>query len=1017
MVVIMHDEAYGPPESSINPKIPHCQVPIAYMAPCGHIMTKIPCSISFEYASGSKKSPECTSLVEFICPVCRLAVKNECWLSQSLSSVKIWEDENIINKTESGDICISEASFNSARLIPDFLPKIEKILPKLCFSMLTVQRICSPSHTAVLTCYQLLEVLMRKKTLRQCNSPIDRTLPCQHVVSVECSKKNQYPPPICESKVNDVFTYICGIHETKPKKCCDLEKLKATNPKCSQQISCTRYRCSHKITVPCFLKQSVEAFSPGNVLPAGQSTVHSDIEYCDPENEIQACNELVNYEYKQCSHIKIGIKCSEAFLWAADNEKQLPCRQAIEFLNPVCGHQNKALCFEADLMRLWKPWNGIEATKPKLTEYVVKHDEENKPIIAYSMDEDALALRPPPKEVSKEALVCRVPYLLNRKCGHSLLTTCSAAYWKTYTPCQDPVTIQCDKADCKHNRSLACHVNETEKRTGKKSVCKNKVSRLCKKCCLNNVDLECFQVVIECNEQVSFTLPCDHEITWLCGTDQDPRENPSNCQACIFAKWNSVVNSDVSADQNTHLIKQIETKINKFLSDFVQIEKIQNLPIPNDFVNHNNCRREIMGRYLNSAKNKFANISPPNTQSLAHLEFYEIVFFEVKKNTKINHDSFYFEQKDTNYGRGCELIQLNQHGLRSCKPDNDGLINILVGAAFRFNIAPHSPPYLVPRYKQAQANANKLSTKQKQEGFDCIQSSPSDSESKKFVFWEPGSCIQLNLLSLKICDLCTICLDYFTEEKGYSCSKKHFLCWECFEQHVDQAAGPDSVGKCVDNEGSLLCPECSEPITLRKVAKENVPQKIFDSLEGLKAKVKIKKAVDEALKEQETRLRKEFERIQAIQDEDERMAERLRLEIIENILTLRCPRCKTAFIDYEGCAALTCGRCSAGFCALCLMDCGGDAHTHVANCPENPGMGLHIALDQFNRHHSKRREQQINEKMKNQTDKTKQLLRKKMDKDFRDLGIQVNFQIRVADPSSNASSSSIFANLRDRFNF
>jgi hypothetical protein len=60
---------------------------------------------------------------------------------------------------------------------------------------------------------------------------------------------------------------------------------------------------------------------------------------------------------------------------------------------------------------------------------------------------------------------------------------------------------------------------------------------------------------------------------------------------------------------------------------------------------------------------------------------------------------------------------------------------------------------------------------------------------------------------------------------------------------------------------------------------------------------------------------------------------RLRLAAVEEDLTLRCPRCATAFADFRGCAALYCSRsgCGAAFCALCLKDCGGDrdAHAHV----------------------------------------------------------------------------------------
>ena len=247
------------------------------------------------------------------------------------------------------------------------------------------------------------------------------------------------------------------------------------------------------------------------------------------------------------------------------------------------------------------------------------------------------------------------------------------------------------------------------------------------------------------------------------------------------------------------------------------------------------------------------------------------------------------------------------------------------------------------------------------------------------------------MVSLKMREQCSICLDYFIVDGGYSCSKKHFLCWDCFEQHVRQISTPDSVGKCVDGEGNPLCPaECNETITLRNIAKDTTPQIVFDLLEELKANLKIKKAVDMALQEQKDRLDKEHKRILAIKDKDEREAEQLRLDIIDNYLTLRCPRCKVAFIDYIGCAALTCGCCRAGFCAFCLTDCGGDAHAHVTSCNENTSRNIYIPLEQLNIHHSQRRQKQIIDKIKNVDSTVKNLLCKKMAKDFSDLGIKIS---------------------------
>ena len=56
--------------------------------------------------------------------------------------------------------------------------------------------------------------------------------------------------------------------------------------------------------------------------------------------------------------------------------------------------------------------------------------------------------------------------------------------------------------------------------------------------------------------------------------------------------------------------------------------------------------------------------------------------------------------------------------------------------------------------------------------------------------------------------------------------------------------------------------------------------------------------------------------------------------IIDNILTLQCPRqnCGAAFLEFDGCLALTCTICGCGFCGVCMKDCGADAHDHVRVC-------------------------------------------------------------------------------------
>mmetsp|Transcript_24412 Transcript_24412/g.44151 ORF Transcript_24412/g.44151 Transcript_24412/m.44151 type:complete len:701 (-) Transcript_24412:511-2613(-) len=88
----------------------------------------------------------------------------------------------------------------------------------------------------------------------------------------------------------------------------------------------------------------------------------------------------------------------------------------------------------------------------------------------------------------------------------------------------------------------------------------------------------------------------------------------------------------------------------------------------------------------------------------------------------------------------------------------------------------------------------------------------------------------------------------------------------------------------------------------------------------------------------------------------------LRLKIIDDILTLRCPRCRQAFLDFEGCFAISCSGCSCKFCGWCLEDCGNsDAHPHVKACPHKPhdADSYFGTREQFNQAQNKRRHTRV----------------------------------------------------------
>jgi hypothetical protein len=120
----------------------------------------------------------------------------------------------------------------------------------------------------------------------------------------------------------------------------------------------------------------------------------------------------------------------------------------------------------------------------------------------------------------------------------------------------------------------------------------------------------------------------------------------------------------------------------------------------------------------------------------------------------------------------------------------------------------------------------------------------------------------------------------------------------------------------------------------------------------------------------------------------------IRRHIADTLLTLACPRCTAAFVDFAGCFALTCHRCSCGFCGWCLQDCGADAHSHVSTCKVNGAAGsLFGTLAAFTQAHQLRRSKMVRDYLATVADQPPGLRARVVAacaKDFADLGIDVS---------------------------
>lgn len=156
---------------------------------------------------------------------------------------------------------------------------------------------------------------------------------------------------------------------------------------------------------------------------------------------------------------------------------------------------------------------------------------------------------------------------------------------------------------------------------------------------------------------------------------------------------------------------------------------------------------------------------------------------------------------------------------------------------------------------------------------------------------------------------CSICCDE-TEEISFRCSVTrcdYELCAPCIKFAFEDASG----------ENVRHCPSCKTPIAVRMI-------------ESLCGKGAVREVERELRGKVEFEVRKESEALELSKEAMNGMKERankLFQELCEE-LNMRCPRCKVVFYDYDGCNALTC-TCRAAFCAICLKDCGSDAHSHV----------------------------------------------------------------------------------------
>jgi hypothetical protein len=147
----------------------------------------------------------------------------------------------------------------------------------------------------------------------------------------------------------------------------------------------------------------------------------------------------------------------------------------------------------------------------------------------------------------------------------------------------------------------------------------------------------------------------------------------------------------------------------------------------------------------------------------------------------------------------------------------------------------------------------------------------------------------------------------------FRCPKRaclYEMCHDCLKKAFEDASGANVKE----------CPSCKTPTA----------RSMLESLCGVGAvrEVENELRTKVAYELEQEHLRNEKGKAEMKEHKDKAQ---ILFKVLSEQLNMCCPRCNMVFDDFDGCNALTCANrsCKAAICAICLKDCGSDAHAHV----------------------------------------------------------------------------------------
>jgi len=212
----------------------------------------------------------------------------------------------------------------------------------------------------------------------------------------------------------------------------------------------------------------------------------------------------------------------------------------------------------------------------------------------------------------------------------------------------------------------------------------------------------------------------------------------------------------------------------------------------------------------------------------------------------------------------------------------------------------------------------------------------------------------LKAVNRKVKKDCAVCgEEQMRVKRGIECGCACFMCDECVGRQVMILIQQQREG----GEGPVMC--CHRTCTLPdRDLSRLLPADAFVQLLESRQRLFEERLAGENNEHIKQGVRDEVARLDAMSAHHRKVV-KARQHIEEEIQQMKCPRCRKAFYDFEGCFAISCGgSCLCNFCGWCLSDCGDRhaAHAHVRFCPHKPPVS-HVyygAEEEFREAHATR---------------------------------------------------------------